>query len=345
MSPVRVLHVPGHAPYARKLADEDITPVNGTDAEVPVPLAASVDWLLARAEWDFFDVLHLHSVELVDRSRLADMLAHLHASGKRLIFTAHDVVPNIDQDHREFEEKTRLIIRSAHACVTLTGWARDQLVDLVNDTAARRIVVAPHGYAIEPGRYPIGRRTGDQPAIGVYGALRTNRALGVVVAAWRALADRDSLHEQASLRLLLRSVSAADVRRYAPTLTALNQLIKDGLNVDVRVAPAAVTDSEIVDFHRTSSVILLPYRWCTHSGQLELCFDLGVPVIAPRLGGLEAQAAAHPRISGLVTWFDGSLLSADAEAQLAALIKAAIAESVLRSSGRRTGQRRTRGRG
>jgi hypothetical protein len=174
---------------------------------------------------------------------------------------------------------------------------------------------------------------GDYPAIGVYGALRPNRALDVVAAAWRALAREGDRHEQVRLKILLRSVSVSDVERYAPTLSALVDLITEGLNVDLRVAPAAVSDAEIVDFHRTCSVILLPYRRITHSGQLELCLDLGVPVLAPRIGGLESQVMIHPRASSLVTWFDGSHPSEAAGERLARLAGAAnVAANSCRNS-------------
>ena len=231
-------------------------------------------------------------------------------------------MPNIENDLQEFEAKTRLVVRNASACMTLTGWARERVTAMVAESLERPVAVLPHGFAVEPGRYPTGRRLGDHSAVGVYGALRPNRALDAVAAAWRALARRADRDERVGLKILLRSVSASDVGRYAHTLSALIELIKEGLNVDLRVAPAAVSDTEIVDFHRTCSVILLPYRWVTHSGQLELCFDLGVPVLVPRIGGLESQVMIHPRASSLVTWFDGSDLSASE--RLASLMGAAI---------------------
>ena len=61
MTMIRVLHIPGHTPYARKLTSEAFTIVNGTGQPV-VPVAASVDWLLSAKDWSFFDVVHLHSV-------------------------------------------------------------------------------------------------------------------------------------------------------------------------------------------------------------------------------------------------------------------------------------------
>lgn len=324
MTSTRVLHVPGHTPYARKLTDTAFSIVNGT-GNPEVPFTASVDWLLGVKDWTFFDVVHLHSVELVTKQSLSEMIIRLRMLDKRLVFTAHDVLPNIEGDRHEFQEKTRLVVRNAGACMTLTRWASDEICKLTaGDDVARPVTVVPHGFAVEPGRYPVGRRLSDHPAVGVYGALRPNRALDTLAAAWRQLATHD-FHRGVALRIILRSVNAADVERYASTLAALTQLIKDGLNVDLRISPTAVSDAEIVDFHRTCSVILLPYGWCTHSGQLELCLDLGVPALAPRVGGLESQLEVPPRVAPLVTWFDGEQLSEGTGAGLAAQIKAAIA--------------------
>jgi len=125
-------------------------------------------------------------------------------------------MPNIENDLQEFEAKTRLVVRNASACMTLTGWARERVTAMVAESLERPVAVLPHGFAVEPGRYPTGRRLGDHSAVGVYGALRPNRALDAVAAAWRALARRADRDERVGLKILLRSVSASDVGRLRP---------------------------------------------------------------------------------------------------------------------------------
>jgi hypothetical protein len=61
-------------------------------------------------------------------------------------------------------------------------------------------------------------------------------------------------------------------------------------HVDVRVHPY-FSDEELWDYLAAVSVSVLPYRFGTHSGWLEACFDLGTAVIAPSCGFYGQQ---HP---------------------------------------------------
>jgi hypothetical protein len=70
---------------------------------------------------------------------------------------------------------------------------------------------------------------------------------------------------------------------YAPTLGAALREYGQHSHVDVRVHPY-YTDDELWDYLSSVSVSVLPYRFGTHSGWLEACFDLGTAVIAPSCG-------------------------------------------------------------
>lgn len=53
--------------------------------------------------------------------------------------------------------------------------------------------------------------------------------------------------------------------------------------VDLRIHPY-FSDDELWDYLSALTVSVLPYRFGTHSGWLEACFDLGTAVVAPRCG-------------------------------------------------------------
>ena len=174
--------------------------------------------------------------------------------------------------------------------------------------------VLPHGYVVAPEHWPADEPTpGCRPALGVYGALRPNRSVEAAIDLWQQLLDVPSF--SGTLRLLLRSISSEDVRRYRSTLTKVMDLLSDGSASDIRLMSGIAADSEVVAFCQASSAILLPYRWVSHSGQLELAYDLGVPVIAPDLGGLAAQVALHPEHTLPIHWFDPGLLRSAAGLQ------------------------------
>lgn len=141
-------------------------------------------------------------------------------------------------------------------------------------------------------------------------ALRPNRSVEAAIDLWRHLLGSTSF--KGTFRLLLRSISGEDVERYPTILTKVMGLLGEDLASDVRLMSGVATDTEIVGFCRASSAILLPYRWVSHSGQLELAYDLGVPLIAPDLGGLTSQVTFHPLQTLPIHWFDAALLESDA---------------------------------
>ena len=82
----------------------------------------------------------------------------------------------------------------------------------------------------------------------------------------------------------------ADNHWFAPRAGAALLAFDRFEHVDVRVHPY-FSDEELWDYLAAVSVSVLPYRFGTHSGWLEACFDLGTAVIAPSCGFYGQQ---HP---------------------------------------------------
>ena len=70
---------------------------------------------------------------------------------------------------------------------------------------------------------------------------------------------------------------------YAPELGAALREYGQHDHVEVRVHPY-FTDDELWDYLSSVSVSVLPYRFGTHSGWLEACFDLGTAAVVPSCG-------------------------------------------------------------
>jgi glycosyltransferase involved in cell wall biosynthesis len=286
----RIFHVPSHLDYVSKLVGPSFAPVPSPSGG-PLTVAA----LLALDLWDFFDVLHVHTVELATAEQLAELVDRLRHRRKGLVFTVHDLVPNIETDPVAFDEKTRLLVKEAAGLITLTGLAADTVVSRLG----RRPVVVPHGIAVAP---PVVRRTGDpvrrEPGLLAFGALRPNRRLVAMVRAWcRLPADRPPLS------IVLRSVGPADRERYRIELDELAAADEPGLSVEL--IDRVLSPAELVDRCRVASALVLPYRSVTHSGQLELARDLGLGAVLPDVPTLRAQLAGadHPCV-----WFPPAAL-------------------------------------
>ena len=205
MTALRVFHIPSQLSYVSKLAAPSFTPVPSPTG-APLTVAA----LLARDDWHFFDVLHVHTVELAAERELRALAERLRAEDKGLVATVHDLAPNIETDQAAFDLKTGLLAEQAAVVFTLTAAAADR----IQARFGRRPEVVPHGYAVSPDEAgPIPAGLGD---LLMFGALRPNRRLTAMVRAWRLLPAG-----RRPLRVVLRSVGPADRERSAADLAEL----------------------------------------------------------------------------------------------------------------------------
>lgn len=282
----RIFHIPSHLSYATKLTADSFVPVAS-----PTGAPLRVSDLLGLHSWDFFDVLHLHTVELAVASDLAALATRLRATGKGFVFTLHDLVPNIESDTTAFEEKTRLAVHKAPRVVTLTHAAARQ----ANARFGVEPSVIPHGYAVPPGLSD--QRGAGARGLFAFGALRPNRDLTGLVRAWRQLPAT-----RPPLGLLLRSLGTRDRQRYADDLSQLAEITRAEPDLTVETTAGMLSQSELVNRCQAADVLVMPYRGITHSGQLELARDLGLRAVVPDVPTVRAQLSEtgdkHPCV-----WF------------------------------------------
>lgn len=289
----RVFHVPSHLSYVSKLVSDTFAPVSS-----PSGAPLRVPDLLALESWDFYDVLHLHTVELATGGDLAALGARLRRVGKGLVFTLHDLVPNIETDLAVFEEKTRLALQEASSVITLTHAAADQVVACFGVQPS----VIPHGFAAPP-ELVAQRRCGARGLL-VFGALRPNRDVLGVVRAWRRLTV-----DRLPLRVLLRSVGASDQQRYARELAELDEIARVEPDLTVETTARVLSHSELLDSCQEVTALVMPYHSITHSGQLELARDLGLAALVPDVPSVRAQLSETTADEHPCVWFPTTALS------------------------------------
>lgn len=291
--PVRVVHVPGRTPYARKLVSAAFQGVNGVIAGgIDIPRDVTCRWLLTHKPWDWFDVVHLHHIEFEPIVLLKKLLWECRRARKRVVFTAHDLAP-IFISTVEYNRRLRLLVSEGVPFVCLTERScRD-----VRAKVAADCVVIPHGRdgAALPER-PV--RAAGPTRFLIFGSLRSSRDIELVLNCWRfapSLGDSE-------LRLLLRAPSRASMVSEESTWRTICMHAADTrLGVEVRSFP---TDQEIRHALMHSDCLVLPYRWASHSGQLEAAADAGTLALASRIGYLADQAAMHHGLSAEPSWFD-----------------------------------------
>lgn len=310
---VRVVAVPAGHPYvAGVTAAEglevlpDTTPPGAEPGRWWPPVALDPAWVAAHA--GDADLLHVHfGTESFAPEHLARTLAAAREAGWPVVLTVHDLEHPQLTDQAGYRAQLDVLVPGADALVTLTPgaaaeirarWGRDALVvphpRLLGELPAPPAVADPAGAEPAPaesaGAEPAGAAApGDERVVGLH------------------LKDlRPNVDAPAATRALLAAV--ADLRASGLPVRAevrLHRAVRDGAardEVRARCAAADPASVRLVEHDRLDDdglaaalagldACVLPYAHGTHSGWLELCWDLGVPVAAPAVGYYAEQ---HP---------------------------------------------------
>lgn len=288
---LRIASVPSGHPYVEHLVDAepggvvhlpDPPPVGGGSGRWWPPTMLTPAWITEHAH--DFDVLHVHfGMESFSTSELEAALSAVAASGRPLVYTVHDLSNPQLVDQTRHREHVDLMIERADRLITLTGAA----ADLVERRWHRRPVVIEHPHVLPlDRRAPVGTAH-PTPVVGVHlRDLRPNiDGVTTVSTLGRAL---EMLHDRGS-----QVVGRLDLNenvRDEETRDAVREIADASPWLTLHEHPRWDDDAlerSLADL----DVALLPYGHGTHSGWVELCFDLGVPVVGAGVGFMGEQ---HP---------------------------------------------------
>jgi GT2 family glycosyltransferase len=271
---VRVATVPARHPYldaALPSTVHRVAPERVLGWE-PDPLFDPVE-LTARA--GDIDVVHVHfAYEHLQRAELEKWLETLHELQIPLVLTVHDLHNPHQRDPTHHLEQLQLLGTAAARVVTLTDDAARACAALLD----RPVEVAVHPTLLDTVPPP------DAAAAkrGVLVPLKALRA-NVVDAVRLIEAVADAARQAGEPTRVLLEPSTADRPEYAP----LQQLADTGA-IELLLEPYLPEDALLASVAATR-VLVLPYRFGTHSGWVELARDLGTRVVAPDCGSYPAQ--------------------------------------------------------
>ena len=286
---VRVLHVPADHGYVAHLTDDRVPGVEfvrapGDDGGWRPSPALEAAWVEAHA--GHFEVLHVHfGFEGRTPDELGDLVAALRSRGRGLVLTVHDLenphLPSQDGYARLLD----VLVPAADAVVTLTPGAADEIARRWSRPAR----VVPHPHVAPPAEIGLPRPQRPRPVVGLHlKSLRANLQAAPVL---RSLVEAVGRLPEAELRVDVHdeALDPAFPRHDAGLVRELRAAAASGA-LDLRVHPR-FDDAGLLDYLRGLDVSVLGYGFGTHSGWLELCHDLGVPVVAGRVGFLHQQQA------------------------------------------------------
>lgn len=284
--PVRVVSVPAGHPYVARVTDHpevvvlsDPPPPGAAPGQWWPPVVLDPRWITEHAAEA--DLLHVHfGTESFSPEHLAATLDAAHAVGWPVVLTVHDLQHPQLTDQRGYAAQLDVLVPRADAVLTLTPGAAAEIARRWD----RAALVLPHPRLLAGAPPQVPPATGAR-VVGLYlKDLRPNvDGPAATAALLAALSDPalQGLPVRAEVRLhhRVRDRQARDaVRALCACSPQLDLIEHDRLDDDELARSLAGLDA-----------CVLPYRHGTHSGWLELCWDLGVPVAAPEVGHYRDQ--------------------------------------------------------
>jgi hypothetical protein len=287
---VRVASVPSSHVYVRHVGAPDgrdpvvrladLAPAHGETVPggwwPPVMLDAA--WIAANAA--DFDVFHVHfGFDAKTPAELDAIGVALAAADVPLVVTVHDLRnPHHDDDGLHRAQLGTLLAHAA-AVITLTRGAAEE-IERRWGVAAQ---VLPHPHVLPRNRLGARRRPNSGFVVGLHAkSLRANMAVPAVA---DVLAEAVTGLPGARLQINLHDeVFDPDNHWYAPDVGEYLRGLAHSHDQVELVEHAYFDDDALWDYLASLDVSVLPYRFGTHSGWLEACFDLGTTVVAPSCG-------------------------------------------------------------
>lgn len=235
------------------------------------------------------DLLHIHfGFEYYAPAQLEELAEVLERRSVPLVYTVHDLRNPNHPTPELHDAGLDVLLARADRLVTLTEAA----ATAVEERSGRRPDVLPHPHVAEldtlPTRGPRRAPDGRFRLVLHFKSLRANMVRSELLAAAADVArDRDDLALQVRMHC---DVVSPEGGNHDPELVALACDLADEGLVELRVHPY-LSHAALIDLIAESDGFVLPYRFGTHSGLLELCRDLGTAVIAPACGGYGDQGA------------------------------------------------------
>jgi glycosyltransferase involved in cell wall biosynthesis len=226
-----------------------------------------------------FDLMHVHfGFDAVSPTTLTELTEALRRHRRPLVLTVHDLRNPHHRNPALHDAQLGVLVEAADAVLTLTPGA----AGAIGHRWGREVLVVPHPHVVDEARLASPRAPHDGFVVGVH--VKSLRAgmdpLPVIDEAVAALADLPD----ARLRVDAHTdVMTPGYERHAPDVEQhLRRLAREG-RIELHVHDY-FTDDELWDYLQGLDVSVLPYRFGTHSGWLEACYDLGTVVAAPDCG-------------------------------------------------------------
>ncbi|GAB77866.1 Glycosyltransferase involved in cell wall bisynthesis [Austwickia chelonae] len=291
--PTRVQAIPAGHPYTRTIATACTEELTTFLHDPPIPGAPPGQWWphpaleenWIRTHADRIDVVHLHfGFEHRTPEQIRRWTGALHDTSTALVLTVHDLTnPHLTHpaEHARYAENLRLLTAAADDILTLTPGAATQ----IHARWGRTATVHPHPHLVNRTWLNRERPEHDGWVVGTH--LKSLRANIDLHSAIRELPTAVSRIPGARLRLHLHTDALH--KNHPRHNTELASLVANPPDTVEILVHDPLDDTQLWNDLLDADLAVLPYRSGTHSGWLEMCHDLGTPVLVPSTTGHLAE--------------------------------------------------------
>lgn len=282
---IRVASVPANHVYIRHLTsptgDDRVVRLPDPPTDEPgkwwPPVMLHADWV--RAHQAEFDLMHVHfGFDASDPSALVALGDALAEARRPLVMTVHDLRNPHHADRETHDRHLEALLPAASKVFTLTSGAAAEIRERYGVTA--EVTPHPHVFSFDDVAAP--RPESEHFTIGVH--CKSLRASMSPLPIIKSIAAMLPEYPGGVLRVDAHTdIMTPGFRRYDHELAVVLRDLAASGRIDLRVHDY-FTDDELRDYFRSIDVSVLPYRFGTHSGWAEGCYDLGTGVIAPNRG-------------------------------------------------------------
>ena len=188
--------------------------------------------------------------------------------------TIHNVVDH-ESDEQYLDERERSKYAGIGGLAFHSEFVRDRVLGS-EDSRPVAVVPLPPLAPVDRDHIPSAATDGESQFL-FCGTQRGYKGLAVLMEAWALVAP---LEPSASLVVAGNTSSRANGRHSGRKVET---------HPRVRFIPHGMTDAEVIELHRASTVVVLPYLKASQSGAVATAMSLGLAVISTRVGGIAEQ--------------------------------------------------------
>jgi glycosyltransferase involved in cell wall biosynthesis len=201
-------------------------------------------------------------------------------TGKKVIYTAHDVMPH-SQDTLYNRMVFKWLYKAPNKIIVHTNYIKNRIVSEFH-IAPEKITAVPHGVYEKEQNAAITREVarrkmglpGDKIILLFFGIIAEYKGFDILLNSLKFLKNPERI------RILIAGKISIEYK------TLFEKIIGDtGIKHYLIPMLRYIKDEEIESVFKASDITVLPYKEASQSGVLFMSYTYGIPVLVPNLGG------------------------------------------------------------